>query len=152
MDSRPATIPAGTDDASRAEQLLRAIIDGTAAVTGDDFFRSLVRHLASALQLRYAFVAECLPNERARSLAFWQGDALGDNFEYDLAGTPCLNVMAGQACFHPSRLQQLFPRDRGLVDLQAESYHGVPVFDSARRVIGHLVVMDRKTVLDRDIP
>src|SRR2546426_721824 len=89
--------------ATRAEQLLRAIIDGTAAVTGDDFSRSLVRHLASALQLHYAFVAECLPNERARSLAFWQGGALGGNFEYHVARTPCLNVVAGQACVRTSR-------------------------------------------------
>jgi len=126
----------------RTEQLIRAITEGTAAVTGDDFFRSLVRHLATALQLRYAFVAECLPNERARSLAFWQNGKLGENFEYDLIGTPCLNVVEGRACFHPHRLQQLFPKDADLVALQAESYHGVPVLDSTRRVIGHLVVMD----------
>jgi PAS domain S-box-containing protein len=123
-------------------QLVHRLTEGTAAVTGHDFFRALVEHLTAALQLRYAFVAECLPNERARSLAFWHDGKLGENFEYDLAGTPCLNVVSGQACFHPDRLQQLFPKDVGLVALQAESYHGVPVLDSARRFVGHLVVMD----------
>ena len=53
----------------RAEELLRAIIQGTAAVTGTQFFRSLVKHLAEGLHVRFAFVAECLPNLRARSLA-----------------------------------------------------------------------------------
>jgi formate hydrogenlyase transcriptional activator len=125
-----------------SEQVIRAITAGTSAVTGNDFFRSLVQHLAGALQLRYAFVAECLPNERAQSLAFWRDGKLGDNFEYDLKGTPCLNVVGGQACFHPERLQELFPKDTALVALQAESYHGVPVLDSARRIVGHLVVMD----------
>ena len=33
-----------------AEETLRAIIEGTASVTGGDFFRSLVGHLAAALQ------------------------------------------------------------------------------------------------------
>ncbi len=126
----------------RTEQLVRAVTEGTAAVTGEEFFRALVRHLATALHLRYAFVAECLPNDRARSLAFWRDGAFGENFDYDLAGTPCLEVVSGRACFHPERLQQLFPTDAGLVSLQADSYHGVPVLDSARRIVGHLVVID----------
>lgn len=126
----------------QSEQLIRTITEGTSAVTGNDFFRSLVQHLAGALRLRYAFVAECLPNERARSLAFWKNGKLSENFEYDLEGTPCLNVVAGQACFHPDRLQQLFPKDADLVTLRAESYHGVPVLDSTHHIVGHLVVMD----------
>ena len=144
-DGKPDKLLALSRDVTqwkRNEQLIQAITEGTAAVTGDNFFRSLVRHLAGALQLRYAFVAECLPNERARALAFWQDGKPGENFEYDLRGTPCLSVAAGRACLYPDHLQQLFPKDLGLVALQAESYHGVPVLDSTRCVIGHLVVMD----------
>ena len=48
--------------AQRAEHLLNAIIQGTAATTGTQFFRSLVKHLAEGLHVRFAFVAECLPN------------------------------------------------------------------------------------------
>ena len=55
----------------RSGELLHAIIQGTVAVTGTEFFRSLVRHLAQGLHVRWVFVAECLPNLRARSLAFW---------------------------------------------------------------------------------
>ena len=50
----------------RSEELLGAIIQGTVAVTGTQFFRSLVRHLAQGLHVRWVFVAECLPNLRAR--------------------------------------------------------------------------------------
>ena len=127
---------------NQSEQVIRSIMEGTSAVTGREFFRSLVQHLAKALQLRYAFVAECLPNERAQALAFWCDGKFGDNFEYDLKGTPCWNVVGGEACFHPERLMQLFPKDTGLVTLRAESYHGVPVLDSTHHIVGHLVVMD----------
>ena len=74
----------------RAEEMLRAVTEGTASVTGDDFFYSLVRHLASALQVRYAFVAKCIDarKTRVRTLAFWQGDHIGDNIEYDVAAHP----------------------------------------------------------------
>ena len=144
-DGRPEMLLAVSRDVTawkRSEELLRAITDGTAAVTGEPFFHSLVEQLAKGLRVRYAFVAACLPGHRARSLAFWQGDRHGAAFEYDLAGTPCEGVVAGRTCFHGADLQQSFPSDVALVDLGAESYLGVPVVDSARRVIGHLVVMD----------
>ncbi len=126
----------------RAEELLRAITDGTAAVTGAPFFHSLVEQLAKGLGVDYAFVAACLPDQRARSLAFWQKDRHGAAFEYDLAGTPCEGVVAGRTCFHAADLRRAFPDDVALADLGVESYLGVPVLDSTRTVIGHLVVMD----------
>jgi formate hydrogenlyase transcriptional activator len=131
---------------TRAEEMLRAIAEGTAAVTGRDFFYSLVRHLASALRVRYAFLTECLPGtvSRVRTLAFWKGDGFADNFEYDVAPTPCRVVLEGKTVVHPSDVQRLFPDDRDLVDLSAQSYLGIPVLDSANRVAGHLAVLDDK--------
>src|ERR1044071_8479602 len=88
----------------RAEELLRAIIQGTAATAGTEFFRSLVKHLAEGLHVRFAFVAECLPNLRARSLAFFQDNKFGTDFEYALAGTPCMQVAEGRVCHVRDRL------------------------------------------------
>src|SRR5213593_3698838 len=93
----------------RAEELLRAIIQGTAAVAGTEFFRSLVKHLAEGLHVRFAFVAECLPNLRARSLAFFQDNNFGADFEYDLPGTPCMEVAKCRVCHIPNRLAEVFP-------------------------------------------
>jgi len=128
---------------THAEEMLREIAEGTAAVTGRDFFYSLVRHLASALHVRYAFLAECLPGgRRVRTLAFWKGNDFGENFEYDVGPTPCRTVIEGQPALYPDDVQHLFPGDLGLVELSARSYFGVPVLDSTGRVAGHLAVMD----------
>src|SRR3954471_17179053 len=89
---------------SRAERLLHAILEGTSAVAGQEFFQSLVQHLAKGLGVRWVFVAECLPNLRARSLAYFSDGKLGENFEYNLAGTPCLKVAEGRLCHVPDRL------------------------------------------------
>ena len=128
----------------RTEDVLRAITEGTASAVGGAFFASLVKHLAAALQVRYVFVAECAGLNRARSRAFWSGTDFGENFEYDLPGTPCMDVVAGQVCCYREEVQQLFPAAQGLVLMQAESYVGVPVLDSSHRVTGHLVVIDDK--------
>jgi len=128
----------------RSGQLLRAIIEGTSAVTGKDFFYSLVQHLAKGLGVRYSFVTECIDNNRVRSLAFWNTDRFVNNSEYDLGGTPCLVAIEGRTVHYESHLQALFPADQALVELSAKSYLGVPVRDSTRCVIGHLVIMDDK--------
>ncbi len=118
--------------------------ESTAAATGENYFESLTQSLAKALGLRYCLLTECLdsPPTRLTTLAFWNGASFADAFEYDLAGTPCEKVVAGEACVYHQGIQALYPDDRDLVDLEAESYAAVPFQDSDGRVIGHLAVLD----------
>src|SRR6185312_12688404 len=125
------------------EERLRAIVEGTSTTTGTDFLRSLVRHLADALDIEYAFVAEVLdePATRARVLAFWTGTDYGEPFEYGLVGTPCETVRGREYCFYPSGTWRLFPGDPGLRELAIESYLAVPLHDGNDRLLGHIAVM-----------
>ncbi len=128
----------------RAEEAFRLLVVGTAATTGSDFFHSLVQHMAQALRARYAFVTTCDDQKHARTLAFWKGDGFGENFEFDIADTPCRKVLHGELCHHRQGVQGLFPLDKILADLQAESYLGVPMLDDSNRVIGHIAILDDK--------
>jgi formate hydrogenlyase transcriptional activator len=132
-----------------AEDTFRSIVVGTASATGNEFFPSLARHMAKALRARYAFITDCDDQKRAKSLAFWKGDQLGENFEFDIAETPCEKVLHGEVCHYREGLQQLFPLDTGLVDWKAESYLGVPMLDRAGRVIGHIAILHDKP-MNRD--
>jgi PAS domain S-box-containing protein len=132
-----------TDDVST----LRAIVEGTAHTTGDIFFQSFVRHLATAVGTRYAFVAEFIGETQVRTLAFWFRDRITDNMEWDVAGTPCEDVVRGSLCHHPSEVRVKFPNDVPLVDWGIESYLGVPLRNPRGEHLGHLAVMD-----DRPMP
>jgi formate hydrogenlyase transcriptional activator len=124
---------------------LRAIVEGTARSTGEAFFQSLVSHLASAIGVSYAFVAEFAGvATRVRTLAYWGKGILRENIEFDLAGTPCEDVVRGGLCHHPVGVQRKFPGDQGLVDLGIESYLGVPLMDGGANVLGHLAVFDER--------
>lgn len=136
-------------DRHLAEETFRAIVVGTASSTGSDFFPSLVRHMAMALRVRCAFISDCDDGKHAKVLAFWNGDRFGENFEFDVAGTPCLKVVQGEICHYKEGLCGLFPEDTGLVDLGAQSYLGVPMLDQAARVIGHIAILDDKP-MERD--
>jgi signal transduction histidine kinase len=131
----------------KSEQILRSIVEGTVSVTGVDFFRSLVRSLAQALDVRYAFISECMdaPPTRVRSFVFWQGNEFGEEFEYDLHGTPCERIVGSNSyqCF-PTQLQSFFPRDRDILDMAAQSYAGIPLLTSTGELLGHMAVLDDK--------
>ena len=136
-------------DRHLAEETFRAIVVGTASSTGNDFFPSLVKHLAAALRVRYAFVTACDDGNHAKTLAFWEGDRFGENFEFDVEGTPCLKVVQGEVCHYQDGLVQFFPTDKPLADLGARSYLGVPMLDQDGRVIGHIAFIDDKP-MERD--
>lgn len=140
-------------DRLRAEERLRAIEAGTAAVVGGNFFRALVRNLARTLQARYVFVAECLRHNgdgavKARTRAFWSDGDFGADFEYELAGTPCRDVVEGKVCHHAADVQRLFPADPCLVAWQAQSYVGMPLLSADGQAIGHLAVLDSRPLPD----
>ncbi len=149
-EGKPESLLAASRDVTesrRAERLLQAIIDGTSMVTGQEFFRALVQNLAKGLGVRYSFAAECLPNDRARSLAAWFSGEDTPSFEYDVRIAPCLKVLEGRTCLFDRDLQKQFPEDKPLVEMSAESYLGVPMRDAKGAVIGHLVVMDDKPMI-----
>jgi PAS domain S-box-containing protein len=124
---------------------LHAIVEGTARGTGQEFFQSLVRHLAAAIDVPYAVVAEFADvNTRVRTVAFWARDHIAPNMEYDLARTPCDAVARGGFVHHPTGVSTIFPHATPLVSLGIDSYMGVPFLDGDGKVLGHLAVFDRR--------
>ncbi|MCT7952184.1 response regulator [Ancylothrix sp. C2] len=131
------------------EQALQLIVEGTAAQTGLEFFRSCVRYLAIVLRVRYALVSQRIyQTTKVRTLAFWTGETWSDDVEYELASTPCEKVLAGQCCYYPDSVQKRFPEDQELIDLGVESYLGIPLLDSTGQILGHLSVMDTKPMIN----
>lgn len=130
------------------------INEATAPLTGGDYFRTLVARLASSLGVDKALVTECLtyPDNHVRTLAFWEESSYAEDITFDLAGTPCQDVIGNaEFCFIESGMQKLFPEwadEEGGV----ESFIGIPVFaPSDGRVVGHIAVYDRKAMSDRPI-
>ncbi|NWF73264.1 MAG: PAS domain S-box protein [Nitrospirae bacterium] len=130
----------------------RAIVEGTAAETGDEFFTSLVRHLTSTLHVQYALIGIVNGGQpkKIRTIAVSAGGALVDNFEYDLVNTPCATALTETfACFDRD-VQATFPQFQHLADLGAESYCAVPLRTKGGAVVGLLVVMDTKPLQQGD--
>src|SRR5947208_1496800 len=126
-NARETTATAAGADSVPADDvaILRALVEGTAAGTGQAFFESLVQHLATAVGARYAFIAEFVDRQRdplrARSLAYWSRDGIAKNFEWDLRGTPCEDVVRGNLCHYPTDVAARFPADKPLAAMGIQS-------------------------------
>ncbi|MDF0556254.1 PAS domain-containing protein [Kamptonema sp. UHCC 0994] len=149
-EDRVVLVARDISDRKRQEQALRLIVEGTAAKTGEEFFKSCVQYLAQVLEVRYAVISEFVDSEKssAKTLAFWAGDDFCDNFTYSLVGTPCKNVASNtEVCRYPNSVQHLFPEDDYLVAIKAESYAGLSIIDTAGNYLGLLTVLDTKPMV-----
>src|SRR3974390_863194 len=93
--------------------------------------------MALAVGVSHAFVAEFADARRVRTLAYWKGDRIVPNIEFDLRGSPCEEVVAGGMCHFSEGVQRRFPRELGI-----ESYLGVPLLSHEGTALGHLCVFD----------
>ena len=125
--------------------VLRQILEGTAQETGERFFAALVENLAKALGTYGAWITIWRGERRLRAVAFWLGDRLVPDYEYDLAGTPCEPVFKDCRLVHVTdRVVELYPNDPDLGPLGAVSYLGVPLLDLDGRILGHVAVLDTR--------
>ncbi|MBH0200612.1 MAG: PAS domain S-box protein, partial [Nitrospira sp.] len=141
------------DHPQRRDTFLREIVEGTAAATGTEFFRSLVHHLAKALTVRCAFIGEWYEDrpDTIHMLAVWSGTAFGEPFDYKLRGTPCINVVGREVCFYGNGVRQRFPEDRLLAEMGIDSYCGIPLFGQSANPLGLLVVMDDRPMTNTTV-
>jgi PAS domain S-box-containing protein len=123
---------------------LRAVVEGTAAGVGREFFRSLVRHLAEAIGVHYAAVCEFLAPPRGHVLAVWDRDRVVEDLIFDFATSPAAEVLSKGLAHFPTGVLRLFPQAAFLAARGVEGYMAVPFVDSQGRTPGFLSVFDER--------
>ncbi len=134
-------LPADREGAD--EVALQNLVAGTAAVAGEDFFPTLVKHLAAALQVSCALVSE-VTDAGLWSVACWHDGVLLPRFSYpDDTQTPGAKTLREGRVFCSSHAQREFPDDSSLVALEAESYLGVALRDRRGAAVGTLCICNK---------
>jgi len=118
---------------------LEMLAASLARARGDHFFSALAAHLAEVLGANETMICEAAANRRARTLAVWRRGEPVPNYDYDLEGTPCARVQAGQAlaveltaASYPGALQRY------------GGYFGMPLAANDGAVLGHLAVYSER--------
>ncbi len=124
------------------ENTLIAAAEGLSSVSGDDFYRALLRSLSSLLGTRDNLICLCVddPPTKARTLAYLSDGTFHEPFEYELSGTSCAAVIErGEIVYCPTGVCDIWPAEK---EFDRDSYIGVPMFDSTGNIIGHFACMD----------
>jgi hypothetical protein len=127
-----AEYPAVSKDAGErlkvVNETLLSILQETSTSEGVDFFRHLLEKLATTLGLRYAMIAEVVGEEKStiKTLAFYANGEIAENMEFDLAGTPCSEVLKTGFNIYPEKVSSssAAPSSRSLLLGPASSLSG----------------------------
>jgi len=136
----------------RAEEIFQALVRSTVNV-GEEFFRSLVLELAKSLRVRYAFIGCVLPDNPGRvgTIALCVDGTIAENFEYDLADTPCADVLNQRTCFFPRNVQRLFPKDQLLADMGIDAVFGTALRGADGKPLGVVVALHDRPMQETDL-
>lgn len=135
-----------TDISARrqVQEVLLEIADGLAGLSGEECYQALVETLARVVGGNEVFLTECCnaPATRVRMLACWIQGHFGECEEFDLAGTPCEEVIhSGRPLFVPGNAGSRWPQEK--LDYGTEGYLGLPCIDTRGNVIGHIACKSR---------
>ncbi|HZE84520.1 MAG TPA: sigma 54-interacting transcriptional regulator [Puia sp.] len=122
------------------EDFLRTISENTAGAIGEDYFIELTKYISASLNVRYSMVVCCSNDEgtKLRMLSYVDRQGVLENIEYDTKGTPCEIVMQGKDFFCADKLDETFPREKGI-----KSWVAVPIYSpSSGKVIGNIAAFD----------
>ena len=132
---------------------LKLVVDGTSSATGEEFFKSLVYHLALAFKVKYAFVSELVDSEKGlvQTLALWTDTGYSESITYEIVNTPSEKLTLGERNSFPKGVQQSYPEDQFLRKFNVESYQSIPILDFSGKVLGHVGIMDDEPIEDAPI-
>ncbi len=134
----------------QAERNLRTLAETVSSVTGDKLFDQLTEAVAQVLDVDYAYIGELLDEEKSslRTTSFFADGKQAENFEYDLTGTPCENVVNKTACVYDHDVQTAFPENALLRTMGVDSYVGMPLFSAEEEPLGVMAAMSRNPLID----
>ena len=135
----------------QVQQVLLELADGLTGLRSEAAYAALVQQFATIVGAREVFLTECcnFPATRVRMLAHWYTGQFAPCEEFDLAGTPCEEVILGaEPVFFSRGAGERWPGER---QWGTQAYLGLPCIDSRGVVIGHIACKHGEEIA-RELP
>ena len=117
---------------------------------GKHYFSELSMSLSNLLNIEYVIIGlyDC-DEDKIESVGYSLNGEIQENFSYPLIDTPCQIALDGEFELVESGVQKKYPKDEYLVDMKAESYMGMTLFDGDKP-IGVIALLDSKPFTNID--
>jgi len=125
---------------------LQSLMQGTASVTGKEFFPELVKQIAIALDVSHVFIAQKV-GEELETLAWYATDQIQPNLIYQISHTPCELALNGDV-YYCNDIKQAFPDNDKWNSMNVNSYMGVALYNTIGEAIGVLFTLNSQQLAD----
>ncbi|HET6555672.1 MAG TPA: PAS domain S-box protein, partial [Prolixibacteraceae bacterium] len=117
--------------------------------SGKDFFQALAQYLGQSLDMDYVSIDKLLDDgQEAEVVSLYQDGSLSSNGRYKPSDSLYGRIPQNKSFCFPNGVHHLFPDDRLLQQLKAESCAGVTLWGAKGKAIGLIVVIGRKPLMD----
>lgn len=131
------------------EKVLHEINQTTDAASGEAFFQTLAKHLATAIGAKIALVGRMSEEGKViQTIATWIDTGPGENFAFSIAGTPCEIALREGKFFQSSGVREAFDLPDAVASLPLESYFGFALTDREGRAIGILAAVHDEPIVE----
>jgi len=137
------------DDQAHIEQALSQLIQQHRDTSSAEFLVAVASILADSLEVDYCLIGLTTPNQQTKfySCAFWGEGRQFDNISVTTQATPHEALLEKERFrIYRNNVQQLFPDDPLLHDLNIKSYAGISLTDFNKNPCGLLVVMNNHPI------
>jgi PAS domain S-box-containing protein len=135
------------------EMAIENILTAFTAKPGKEFFDDMIIQLARTLHCDAAFFGHLSKDDKqvVQTDAFYNNGQLSENFEYNMAGTPCEQMVVYTSYVVPAGICEIFPAAEMLREMQIEGYAGIPLADKNGNQIGVLVALWKERTFDESL-
>lgn len=128
----------------RNESLLHSLVEAAAGKIGQDFFDTIVIRLSEWLNAECVLIGRMIKKESIQAVPLYLDGKIMHDFSYELAGSPCDITTRQGYCEFSENVINLFPKDKILVDLNAEGYIGTALYNNSGEISGVICAVSRK--------
>ncbi|MGL1956272.1 MAG: EAL domain-containing protein [Colwellia sp.] len=121
---------------------INVILESLSNINSHHFFNEVCLSLNKIFRADFVFIATIDESHKhATTIAVVNEGSIENNFSFTLAGTPIVDMMDKLICIHCLDIQQLYPNDPLLVDMNIKGYVGIPLKSNTGDVHAILVAL-----------
>lgn len=119
----------------------------------EDTYSKIAVFLHRATGASYVAIGQTTTDDKKfiSTLAFTYQQQVLDNITYCTVGAPCENVLGQNFCYYPDGIQEIFPTDTALREMQVHSYMGMPLNDGEDNTIGLLSLLHNQPIANPEL-
>lgn len=117
------------------------------------FLKDIAKFLSELLSVKYVLITKysLKTPQILESVAFFGKQDYQKNIKYNIEGTPCENVVNNKVQVYPNNVQNIFPEDTSLVEMNVNSYIGVPLWGLLKNPIGLISILDSEPITEAQL-